>query len=729
MEGRIRTLIVTLFVLGTVTYIPTDLLNHNGGSTIELEDSKFINSVNVNDSLEWDLTAGNWYSIQTNCQTCTSSLFFNDVMIQSDELNYSGQVSEDGKIKLIIDNPQSESFESSFLMNVSDNHLNTRPGPQTDFPLSSVFQCPEENHCIDKDSPVLASTYLESHSAQSIKGILENQQIDYFGFAVSTGQIVELNLEHANSDIEVTSYFQNSTSEVEIDGHLSASSITNHIVNPNLKYIDIVDDGRLVIKVSSATVDTIWSVGIILHNQSQTSMLDLNDDAEILGHGTKTVIIEMNDTISLNLQSTIFDVEYTYQSLVNSEWVFSGSGEFSDGLNNYIFPLPGSTALKLIISADVFYLNIDLIGFDDIGSSLEAPSLPPILASTNNSSWPVLDVKGPNLVGEFTHSIGDTSDVYRIDIDAWEDSIHFVKVEIEGNINEFEIELIEKDQEDWSEVEAKVRTTTLGKLSVALEMSRGTHFFRISLLNSSTDNVWGEYVEPTKYTIITTYELVDEGEEPWFPPDDNAQKWGNVARWFMGILFLLPALYLGMIQIQKKNYAKEILSKKQRLLWLKSRLDEGISPKQNRRELARSLDAVATLDWNDACQTWGEADIFYRTKNVAIACWKLDPRIAENSDSWPIIVGVYIIEGNWEIAALRLDSPAGEAWEIKSVTPRFLHSGYEVFLDTMMEGNKTFLSLELVGSANSVDIELNGRMNGDPHACRTSKTLYRDEEE
>ena len=157
MEGRIRTLVVTLFVLGTVTYIPIDLLNHNGGSTTELQDSKFINSVNVNDSLEWDLTAGNWYSIQTNCQTCTSSLFFNDVMIQSDELNYSGQVSEDGKIKLIIENPQSESFESSFLMNVSDNHLNTRPGPQTDFSLSSVFQCPEENHCIDKDSPVLAS--------------------------------------------------------------------------------------------------------------------------------------------------------------------------------------------------------------------------------------------------------------------------------------------------------------------------------------------------------------------------------------------------------------------------------------------------------------------------------------------------------------------------------------------------------------------------------------------
>ena len=729
MEGRLQTLIVTLLVLITASYIPVELLNHNISSAIELEDSKSVHSVTEQTIQEWDMDAGNWYSIQTNCQTCTSSLFFNDVMIHSNELNYSGQISDGGKLKLVIDNPQFENFESSILTNVSDNHLNTRPSPQTNFPSTYVYQCPQQNNCIDKDSPILASTYLENHSNHSVHGILESQQIDYFGFTVSNGQIVELNLQHANSDIEFTSYFHNSTSEVEIADHLSASSITNHITNPNLKYIDIVDDGRLVIKVSSATVDTIWSVGIIVHNQSQTSMLDLSEDTEILGHGTKSVIIEMNSTMSLNLQPSIFDVDYTYQSLVNSEWVFSGSGLFSHGINNYIFPLPSSTALKLIISADVFYLQINIVDFDDIDSGLEAPSLPPILASTDNSSWPVLDVKGPNQIGEFTHSIGDTSDVYRIDIDAWEDSIHFVKIEIEGNINDFEIELIEKDQEDWSEVESKVRTITLGKLSVAIEISRGTHFFRISLLNSSTDNAWGEYVEPTKYTIITTYELVDEGEEPWFPPDENAQKWGNIARWFMGILFLLPALYLGMIQIRKKNYAKEMLSKKQRLQWLKSRLDEGISPKQNRRELARSLDAVATLDWNDACQTWGEADILYRTKNVAIACWRLDPRIAETSDSWPIIVGVYIIEGNWEIAALRLDSPEGEAWEIKSVTPRFLHSGYEVFLDSMMKGNKTFLSLELVGSANSVDIELNGRMNGEPHACRTSKTLYRDEEE
>ena len=39
--------------------------------------------------------------------------------------------------------------------------------------------------------------------------------------------------------------------------------------------------------------------------------------------------------------------------------------------------------------------------------------------------------------------------------------------------------------------------------------------------------------------------------------------------------------------------------------------------------------------------------ITYRTENVAIACWKLDPVLAKNLSS-PIIVGVYIIDGNWK---------------------------------------------------------------------------------
>ena len=47
----------------------------------------------------------------------------------------------------------------------------------------------------------------------------------------------------------------------------------------------------------------------------------------------------------------------------------------------------------------------------------------------------------------------------------------------------------------------------------------------------------------------------------------------------------------------------------------------------------------------------------------------------------------------------------------------------------MNVGNKTFVSVELSGNATSVDIELNGRMDGEPAASRVSETLYRISEE
>ena len=730
MQGVVRPLILIICLLLSLTCLTFESLVSNNSNNDQLDEDLEI-QLSVENDYSWDILSGKWYSIQTNCITCTSTLSLNDVELDSNHTNYFGQSTESGQLRLTIENSEQEVFEISASVDIDDNYPQIRPAPSESFDLYNAFQCLETNHCIDVNSPILSSsrTDLGDDENKIISGVIDNQQAEFIGFEVTSGDTIEFYLEHSSSDVTFEAFFQNVTTEIDIGNIASSNTIMNYFDTPNVLFSNIEEDGRVIVKVSSATINTVWSLGIIIHSENQPTMLDLTETTEIFGHNTKTIIFDLNDTTAPVLTPIINDVEYTYYSLINTEWLYLGAGNFSHDTQHRIFPLPMSNAVRLTLSADVFYIQLEHESYDDINSGFEAPSLPPILISTNNSSWPLLDVNDQTLTGEFTKSIGDTSDVYRIEIDAWEDSIHFVKIEIEGDINDFEIELIEKNQEDWSEVESKVKTVSLNKLSVAMELPRGTHFFRISLLNDSVNSVWGDYHEPSKYTMITTYELVDEGEEPWFPPDENAKKWGDFARWFLGILFLIPALYIGTIQIRKKTYAKNLLSKKQRLEWLKSRLDDGISPKQNRKELAKSLEAVTTLDWDDACQTWGDTDISYRTDNVAIACWKLDERIAKSQDSWPLIIGVYIIDGNWEIAALRLDSPEGEAWGIESVTPRFLHSGYEIFLDTMNKGNKTFLSVELSGSAKSVDIELNGRMNGEPFACRASKTLYRDEEE
>jgi hypothetical protein len=106
-----------------------------------------------------------------------------------------------------------------------------------------------------------------------------------------------------------------------------------------------------------------------------------------------------------------------------------------------------------------------------------------------------------------------------------------------------------------------------------------------------------------------------------------------------------------------------------------------------------------------------------------MAIWRLDPRLAKQASAHPLMVGIHVLDGQWELAALRFDAPEGEPWKVVNVEPKFLHRGEEIFVDTMREGNLTFLTLELEGTAETVDVELNGRWNGEAMAARVPQTL------
>ena len=680
---------------------------------------------------QWNITAGQWYSIEVLCETCTADLTLNEAILSEEARQFTGQVNTTGILELTIDNHNAQDMEVISLFAPNETFPTIRPSPGEIHPLVEIYDCHQTDSCIDKESSILA-TYLGTGNLNEefyLNGLLDSEQSEFLGIDVEVGDNLELSIAYSSSDIDFELYFQDQINESYLGSILATSTTSNFLENPNVVFIPVTNSGRMIVKATSQNVNTLWSLKIINHPPISSMMWNLSEQNEIFGHTSKTVIIDTNDTTALIFHPTNIPTNYSYQCLVGGTWLSAGDGIMQPAKENWIFPLPNSSAIRVVFTGSAFHLAAQSDVFADGQSGYDAPSLPPMRISTDNSSWPTIDLTKPTIKGEFTTSIGDTSDVYKIEITAWEDSVHFVKFEIEGDIESLEIEMISKDLVDWSDIESKTKTIVNGKLQVAMEVPRGTHFFRISLINYTTTIDWGNYTTPIDYTILTTYQLVDEGEEPWFPPDENAEKWGSIARWIFGFLFLTPAIYL-LISVQKKKwFAERLKSKKQRLEWLKIQLDKGISPKQNRRLLAKSLEAIAILDWEEACETWGQADVVYRTENVAIVAWKLDQRIAKHNDSWPIMIGVYIIKGSWEISALRLDSPKGQAWEIDSVTPRFLFSGDEIFLDSMNAGNKTFVSVELSGTASSVDIELNGRMDGEPAASRVAQTLYRINEE
>jgi hypothetical protein len=680
---------------------------------------------------QWNITAGQWYSIEILCETCTADLTLNEAILSEEARQFTGQVNTTGILELTIENHNAQDMEVISLFAPNETFPTIRPSPGEIHPLVEIYDCHQTDSCIDKESSILA-TYLGTGNLNEefyLNGLLDSEQSEFLGIDVEVGDNLELSIAYSSSDIDFELYFQDQINESYLGSILATSTTSNFFENPNVVFIPVTNSGRMIVKATSQNVNTLWSLKIINHPPISSMMWNLSEQNEIFGHTSKTVIIDTNDTTALIFHPTNIPTNYSYQCLVGGTWLSAGDGIMQPAKDNWLFPLPNSSAIRVVFTGNAFHLTAQSDIFADGQSGYDAPSLPPMRISTDNSSWPTIDLTKPTIKGEFTTSIGDTSDVYKIEITAWEDSVHFVKFEIEGDIESLEIEMISKDLVDWSDIDSKTKTIVNGKLQVAMEVPRGTHFFRISLINYTTTIDWGNYTTPIDYTILTTYQLVDEGEEPWFPPDENAEKWGSIARWIFGFLFLTPAIYL-LISVQKKKlFAERLKSKKQRLEWLKIQLDKGISPKQNRRLLAKSLEAVAILDWEEACETWGQADVVYRTENVAIVAWKLDQRIAKHNDSWPIMIGVYIIKGSWEISALRLDSPKGQAWEIDSVTPRFLFSGDEIFLDSMNAGNKTFVSVELSGTASSVDIELNGRMDGEPAASRVAQTLYRINEE
>ncbi len=679
-------------------------------------------------SESWNIKENDWYSINMDCQDCTATLSLEGDLVGSSTSSINGMASSDGIMDLSIESSINEVIDLSIIHHTNDNYQSIRPSPLEVVPTITGEICAKTSDCLDHSRGDLASIPNgEFTNSSFITGVIDSGQSEYFVINVSKGDTLELSLVHSSSDLFVEVYFQNqSEEELLIDNISSPSQLTtNHKLGPN--YWNFDDDGRAVVKVESQSTNTVWVLQQNLFKTQELELLPANMESKVYGHNFKNVLIDVSSSERLSLNSPYSGVEVSSFQLMSGQWVESGSFTLQQDVISNLYVYPNVSAMRIEISAQVFLVEISVEDFSDLGQGLEAPSLAPIYLETDNSSWPTLDLEKSIHNGQFTLPIFDHSDVYKIEITGWEDSIHFVKFTVEGDIEDCEVELIEKNQETWENKETKVRTIASGDIQVALELDRGTHFLRISIINSSVyNNTWGENIDSKQYTITSQYELVDEGEEPWFPPDENAEKWGSIARWFMGGLFLIPGIIVLVLYKKNLNFANSLSNKKKRLEWLKSRLDEGIAtPKQSRKFLKRALDSISTLEWNSACEIWGEYDIEHRTDGLAMVAWKLDERLSKDSASWPIIIGLNIIQGNWEMAALRLDAPEGEPWNITSVHPRFLSKGEEVFLDSMVEGNIVFITVEIEGSSKCVDVELNGRLDGEPFAARIPTTLWR----
>lgn len=530
---------------------------------------------------------------------------------------------------------------------------------------------------------------------------------------------VDVLVQHASSEIDLRLLLQNNTAEVT---HASLTLTQDDLPFSHRMYLDA--DQRAMMLIEGTAPNTGVAVAMAAHPTSGAMDVVSGEESErIVGHGGQITVYDVNDTDAFGVTPTT-GTELRAEHLVQGTWVATSNATSTQPRT--VWALPDAVALRLTCISPTCAADVALTEASDLRSGEDAQGYVDLSDELllQGGSAGFLPLNG-SANGHLVRATLDVADVFPFQIDAWEDSIHLVKVTV-WTSEPVMLELIPIDPITGTvdEDERKHEVVSGQGESLSAQFGRGAHLVRISLVNPDEvlNGTWGSDLATLNYTLEMAHGVVDEGDEPWFEPDEASQIWGARVRWILGFCFLIPVAYLARMQRRRTLLANTLRAQRERLRQIVARLDEGRPVAQERRDLHLALDAVATLDFEDACLSWGQPDLQHRTDELAFAAWRLDRRLAQHG-AHVVLVGLAAGPRTWEATALRFDAPIGAACEVKAVEPRFMHHGEDVFLDTIRAGTVVFLTVELDGENTLVDLEVNGLVDAKPRAARASAPL------
>ena len=681
-----------------------------------------------------DVEEGTIISVNVGCGTCEVELEAGETILTS-ATSVTYKATENLSVSITIRSTSTETVSTSFLVVQDESHVNQRPSPESSMNLVDSYRCSDPIECLDMHRGNLKAITEGNYSTLGFDaGAVELNAEEYYGFTVSSGEVVELALHHASDAIRFDFYFQSDNQEVLLDNVIETMTSTNPHILGETHYLEIEEDGRIIVKVSTAAQVSSYALQRTIHQPQLTTTIDGGTSQfDQIGHGESKTAFVLGSTGIVKLAPVIEDITAQLSVRIGDNWVNMPDVLVEQNTVERIFAYPNTTMAMLTIEGAVHWVDVTIENFTDGNTSVDAPGyLPSNLLGEN---WPILyseDTDGYS--GELTLPTMDIVDVYLVSVEGWVDSEHRLHIQIDGTSQDLLVDVQELDQETMELLQEYTLTPDLftNSMDLYITVGPGNHLIKLYHTNDSVleNRTWGNDLDPLEYEITITKVTTEIGEEPWFAPSDEAKFWGSTVRWILGVGMMLPALYLFYSIRKTKRQATRIGAIKRRLELLSNLLDEGKeTPEQTRKSLVRSLEAVATLPWQSAIASWGEPQHSYTTDGTSIAVWNLDPRLAKSFGDWPILVGLNTEHETWEIAAFRFDAPYGQALTVERVEPRLLHQGEEVFIDSIARGTTVFLTVDLAGDATQVDVELNGHVGGTPRAMRIPTALNRFVEE
>jgi hypothetical protein len=739
MGGRNTRYRTGLFLLSILILCQLPLNTHADESPIVFVIDERVQMITLDADTSYDISEsvseGDVISVAVGCDFCSVSIEENGSITTSTSIA-TVVASEAGLANISISSVETETITTSILVAPDTQHPSQRPAPDDSFDLDSNGRCISSVDCIDVHRGNLNTISTGSYSSDWFEsGLVRSEAPEYWAIEVLEGDLVEFKLHHTSDNIRFDFSFQNSTIELPLPLLIESATGTNPDLLTSTEYIDILEDGRLIVKISTTAAQSAYALQRSIHSKSLTQQIDDNTFTFTqIGHTHSQTAFSFKETNLVKLAPMVENIKVELTVKIGSDWILMPEIEVSKNTVKRIYAYPNSSMAMLKITSDVHWVDVSIESFSDGNISMDAPSFAPT-DPNNIDAWPVLASEDTaRFEGSLTLPAMDQNDVYLLSVDGWVDSLHRVHIVIRTTNQDLVVNVWELDQETFETKSEYL--ITFDPLSnegeVYLNVGPGMHLIEFAHADENilSNQTWSNGLQSVSYTITTTKVTTEEGEEPWFPPSDEAKLWGSAVRWILGIAMIIPAVFLFYKIKSTRAEGRRLGAVRERLKILTALLDSGSeTPKRTRKTLVKSLEAVATLPWQSACESWGIPDRTYSTQGTSLAIWKLDQRLSKEPDSWPLLIGLHTPDETWEVSGFRFDAPNGNPWNVANVEPRLLHRGEEIFIDTIAKGTMIFLTVELSGDGDQVDIELNGHVDGSPRGMKIPTTLSRSSEE
>jgi hypothetical protein len=317
--------------------------------------------------------------------------------------------------------------------------------------------------------------------------------------------------------------------------------------------------------------------------------------------------------------------------------------------------------------------------------------------------WIVVPENNSTVLGTFDSN--DSVDLYAIEISSanWTT----IRFSVSGN-DSVSISIQRLNQSTWSIEEYANQGT--GEIS----LDQGFHAIRLERL--------GSYDEEVDYRFI----IRNMGNF------EDSVEYVNLA-WMFAPFYVFAGFFLAlpMLVVIWWNREKILTSsfrgteleenEKQVLSILKERFSDsrdGVDVE----EVNSALSTLSRDSWNSITEEFGAPEIRHFTENIDISLWRM-------KGGWgSFLIGIKTNQTEWEMAAIRINSPLGEPIKIESVVPEMIFQDDEIYIGSLEGDTTTFIRLELLGNVPEAEIHLSGLIQGKPIAAVPAKTISMEEQ-